>query len=204
MWKEENILPEECPDSKNKKIIFSLGKGINSFSKIISIIKTDKMDLEICENLYIFRIKSILEKNKKKKNKMVQNIFNSSYPNNCDVEVIAHKIFELFNVDGQIIMLSMFILDKFLYKSKIVLNEMNLIKIMTISLIETIKFHVDDHDIEAKTICFLLQIDQETLVNLEFTFLSQIDFMLKVDEEKFNIYKKKIIISGIDYLKILL
>ena len=81
------------------------------------------------------------------------------------------------------------------------LNENNIITLSVISLIETIKFNFDDPDIDGKLVCSVLKIDEDLLVKLEVNFLRIIDYKLKIDVDTFAIYKKKIMIPWIDYLK---
>ena len=171
------------------------------FIKIINTLKTNKMDYNISISLYLYRIKFLLEKNKKKKFERKSTIFDSYYLHKQDIDKTIEKIFNIFNVDGQIIILSLYLLEKIIIKNKIILDEINLLKIVVISLIETIKFNVDNYDTDGKLICSILRIKKDMLINLELEFLGFIDYRLKVDEDKFFKYKQKIMILWIDYLK---
>ena len=166
--------------------------------RFITTLKSSKMDYSICESIYIYRINSILEKNKSIEYK--SSIFNLNYDYLEDIEKILSKIFKIFKVDGQTIILSLFLLEK-INKNGIMLNENNIITLSVISLIETIKFNFDESDIDGNLVCSLLKIDKDFLVQLEVSFLKFIDYKLKIDEDKFAIYKKKIMIPWIDYLK---
>ena len=178
-----------------QKIIMINEKFISRF---ITTLKSSKMDYSICESIYIYRINSILEKNKSIEYK--SSIFNLNYDYLEDIEKILSKIFKIFKVDGQTIILSLFLLEK-VNKNGIMLNENNIITLSVISLIETIKFNFDDPDIDGKLVCSVLKIDEDLLVKLEVNFLRIIDYKLKIDEDTFAIYKKKIMIPWIDYLK---
>ena len=158
------------------------------------------MDFFICQSLYIYRIKFILENNKKRKIRK-STIFDSNYEFLEDIEKVIPKIFKIFNADGQIIILSLFLLEKAIYKSKILLDETNVIKLVSISLIETIKFYIDEYNFDGNLICSILKIEKDMLVNLEINFLRYIDYKLKIDEDKFFLFKQKIIIPWIDYIK---
>ena len=188
----------ECPQASSNLSI----KDTQEFLyKTITTLKTNRMDYHICQSLYLYRIKFIMDKNKKKKNERKSTIFDSNYLYNENIEQIFTRILKLFEVDGQIIILSLFLLEKFIYKSRIILDENNYTKLIIVSLMETIKFFVDDSSIDAKLICSVLKIDKEMLVNMEYTFLNYINYKLNIDEEKFFLYKQKIMIIWVDYLK---
>jgi hypothetical protein len=159
--------------------------------RFITTLKSSKMDYSICESIYIYRINSILEKNKSIEYK--SSIFNLNYDYLEDIEKILSKIFKIFKVDGQTIILSLFLLEK-VNNNGIILNKYNIITLAVISLIETIKFNFDEPDIDGNLVCSLLKIDKDFLVQLEVSFLKFIDYKLKIDEDKFAIYKKKIMI----------
>lgn len=178
---QENILV-------NKKFI----------SKFITTLKSSKMDYSICESIYIYRINTILEKNKSIEYK--SSIFNLNYDYLEDIEKVLTKIFKIFEVDGQTIILSLYLLEK-INKNGILLHKDNIITLTVISIIETIKFNFDNPDIDGKLVCSVLKIDKDLLVKLEASFLKFIDYRLKIDEDKFVIYKKNIMIPWIDYLK---
>ena len=188
---KERILPKNSFININKEF----------FIKVIITLKSNNMDYSICESLYIYRIKYSIEKNRKKNIERKLTILDSNNELNEDIENVISKIFKKFEVDGQIIILSLFILEKFMYKSKIILDENNLIKLVVISLVETKKFYMDNATIDTKLICSILKIDNDMLVNLEFFFLGYIDYKLKIDEDKFFTYKQKIMIPWIDYFK---
>ena len=95
-------------------------------------------------------------------------------------------------------------IEKAINKNKIILDEINLLKIILISLVETIKFNIDNCNIDGSSICSFLRIEKDMLISLELKFLGFIDYKLKVDEDKFFSYKQKIMIVWIDYLKDLL
>ena len=188
----------ECPQASSNLSI----KDTQEFLyKTITTLKTNRMDYHICQSLYLYRIKFIMDKNKKKKNERKSTIFDSNYLCDENIEQIFTRILKLFEVDGQIIILSLFLLEKFIYKSRILLDENNYTKLIIVSLMETIKFFVDDSSIDAKLICSVLKIDKEMLVNMEYTFLNSINYKLNIDEEKFFLYKQKIMIIWVDYLK---
>ena len=188
----------ECPQTSSNLSI----KDTQEFLyKTITTLKTNRMDYHICQSLYLYRIKFIMDKNKKKKNERKSTIFDSNYLCDENIEQIFTRILKLFEVDGQIIILSLFLLEKFIYKSRILLDENNYTKLIIVSLMETIKFFVDDSSIDAKLICSVLKIDKEMLVNMEYTFLNSINYKLNIDEEKFFLYKQKIMIIWVDYLK---
>ena len=182
--------------------LYSYQKNILINEKFITAffttLKSSKMDYSICESIYIYRINSILEKNKSMEYK--SSIFNLNYDFLEDIEKVISKIFKIFKADGQTIILSLFLLEK-INKNGIMLNENNIITLSVISLIETIKFNFDDPDIDVKLVCSVLKIDEDLLVKLEVNFLRIIDYKLKIDEDTFAIYKKKIMIPWIDYLK---
>ena len=182
--------------------LYSYQKNILINEKFITAffttLKSSKMDYFICESIYIYRINSILEKNKSMEYK--SSIFNLNYDYLEDIEKVISKIFKIFKADGQTIILSLFLLEK-VNRSGIILNENNIITLSVISLIETIKFNFDDPDIDGKLVCSVLKIDEDLLVKLEVNFLRIIDYKLKIDEDTFAIYKKKIMIPWIDYLK---
>ena len=182
--------------------LYSYQKNILINEKFITAffttLKSSKMDYFICESIYIYRINSILEKNKSMEYK--SSIFNLNYDYLEDIEKVISKIFKIFKADGQTIILSLFLLEK-INKNGIMLNENNIITLSVISLIETIKFNFDDPDIDGKLVCSVLKIDEDLLVKLEVNFLRIIDYKLKIDEDTFAIYKKKIMIPWIDYLK---
>jgi len=167
-------------------------------SKFITTLKSSKMDYSICESIYIYRINSNLEKNKSIEYK--SSIFNLNYDYLEDIEKVLTKIFKIFEVDGQTIILSLYLLEK-INKNGILLYKDNIITLAVISLIETIKFNFDNPDIDGKLVCSVLKIDKDLLVKLEASFLNFIDYRLKIDEDKFIIYKKNIMIPWIDYLK---
>ena len=167
-------------------------------SKFITTLKSSKMDYSICESIYIYRINTILEKNKSIEYK--SSIFNLNYDYLEDIEKVLTKIFKIFEVDGQTIILSLYLLEK-INKNGILLHKDNIITLTVISLIETIKFNFDNPDIDGKLVCSVLKIDKDLLVKLEASFLNFIDYRLKIDEDKFIIYKKNIMIPWIDYLK---
>ena len=182
--------------------LYSYQKNILINEKFITAffttLKSSKMDYFICESIYIYRINSILEKNKSMEYK--SSIFNLNYDFLEDIEKVISKIFKIFKADGQTIILSLFLLEK-INKNGIMLNENNIITLSVISLIETIKFNFDDPDIDGKLVCSVLKIDEDLLVKLEVNFLKLIDYKLKIDEDIFAMYKKKIMIPWIDYLK---
>ena len=184
--------------------LYSYQKNIlnndNIINRIIITLKTNQMDYSICESIYIYRINSILEKKKSIENK--SSIFNFNYDDDYleDIEKVFSKIFKIFKVDGQTIILSLFLLEK-VNKNGILLNKNNIIKLGVISLIETKKFYFDDPDIDGKLVCSVLKTDKDLLIKLEVNFLNLIDYKLKIDEDKFIIYKKSIMIPWIDYLK---
>lgn len=167
-------------------------------SKFITTLKSSKTDYSICESIYIYRINSILEKNKSIEYK--SSIFILNYDYLEDIEKVLTKIFKIFEVDGQTIILSLYLLEK-INKNGILLYKDNIITLAVISLIETIKFNFDNPDIDGKLVCSVLKIDKDLLVKLEASFLNFIDYRLKIDEDKFIIYKKNIMIPWIDYLK---
>ena len=145
----------ECPQASSNLSI----KDTQEFLyKTITTLKTNRMDYHICQSLYLYRIKFIMDKNKKKKNERKSTIFDSNYLYNENIEQIFTRILKLFEVDGQIIILSLFLLEKFIYKSRILLDENNYTKLIIVSLMETIKFFVDDSSIDAKLICSVLKI----------------------------------------------
>ena len=172
--------------------LYSYQKNILINEKFITAffttLKSSKMDYFICESIYIYRINSILEKNKSMEYK--SSIFNLNYDFLEDIEKVISKIFKIFKADGQTIILSLFLLEK-INKNGIMLNENNIITLSVISLIETIKFNFDDPDIDGKLVCSVLKIDEDLLVKLEVNFLKLIDYKLKIDEDKFAMYKKK-------------
>ena len=202
---QDNILPKNISYYTHDDSSYSHIKEGHAFLiKVINTLKSlnpEKMDYHICESLYIHRIKLNLEKNQKKNNERKSTIFDSYYICERNIEEVISKIFQLFEVDGQIIVMSLYLLESFTYKSKTLLDENNYVKLIVISLMETIKFFIDDSHINVKLICAILKIDKDMLINLECYFLNSINYKLKIDEEKFYIYKKKIIISWIDYLK---
>lgn len=174
-------------------------------AKLLSILKSGKIDFHICQSLYLYRIKFILDKYKKKKCERKSTIFDSNnIKEQQNFEEIIPKIFKMFDIDGQIVILSLFLLEKAIFKSKIFLDKINLIKFVVISLVETIKFNNDEPDIGGKLICSILRIDNDTLINLELKFLGVIDYKLNPDEDKYFAYKQKILVLWIDYLKSLL
>ena len=162
------------------------------------------MDYNICISLYLYRVKLLIEKNKKKAVQRKSTIFDSYKLHEQDIDQTIEKIFKIFNADEQIIILSLFLLEKAIIKNKIILDEINILKIVVISLVETIKFNIDNCDIDWKLICSILRIEKVMLINLQLKFLGFIDYKLKVDEDKFFSYKQKINILWIDYLKDLL
>ena len=172
--------------------LYSYQKNILINEKFITAffttLKSSKMDYFICESIYIYRINSILEKNKSMEYK--SSIFNLNYDFSEDIEKVISKIFKIFKADGQTIILSLFLLEK-INKNGIMLNENNIITLSVISLIETIKFNFDDPDIDGTLVCSVLKIDEDLLVKLEVNFLRIIDYKLKIDEDTFAIYKKK-------------
>ena len=192
---QENPLSNTFDLYSYQKNILINEKFITDF---ITTLKSSKMDYFICESIYIYRINSILEKNKSMEYK--SSIFNLNYDFLEDIEKVISKIFKIFKADGQTIILSLFLLEK-INKNGIMLNENNIITLSVISLIETIKFNFDDPDIDGKLVCSVLKIDEDLLVKLEVNFLRIIDYKLKIDEDTFAIYKKKIMIPWIDYLK---
>jgi hypothetical protein len=192
---QENPLSNTFDLYSYQKNILINEKFITAF---FTTLKSSKMDYFICESIYIYRINSILEKNKSMEYK--SSIFNLNYDYLEDIEKVISKIFKIFKVDGQTIILSLFLLEK-VNRSGIILNENNIITLSVISLIETIKFNFDDPDIDGKLVCSVLKIDEDLLVKLEVNFLRIIDYKLKIDEDTFAIYKKKIMIPWIDYLK---
>lgn len=174
-------------------------------AKLLSILKSGKIDFHISQSLYLYRIKFILDKYKKKKCERKSTIFDSNnIKEQQNFEEIIPKIFKMFDIDGQIVILSLFLLEKAIFKSKIFLDKINLIKFVVISLVETIKFNNDEPDIGGKLICSILRIDNDTLINLELKFLGVIDYKLNPDEDKYFAYKQKILVLWIDYLKSLL
>lgn len=201
--KTERILPENIINIKNRSNISESNpkKNIGFFSRVIATLKSNKMDFSICESLFIYRLKFILEKNKKRKTERKSSVFDSNHVIDDDIENIIPKIFKIFEVDGQIIILSLFLLEKVLYKCKILLDELNILKLIIVSLLETIKFNIDEPEINGNLICSLLKIDKEGLINIEMSYLSFVDYKLKIEEEKFFTYKQKIMIPWIDYLK---
>ena len=206
MCEESKESISQIKSSKNSRASFNCSPKGNAgfFVKVISTLKSNQMDFLICESIFLFRIKSILEKNRKRKNERKSTIFDSNILDNQDIEQSIPKIFEIFEADGQIIFLSLFLLEKVIFKNKIILDEENIKKYIVISLVETIKFNVDDSNIDSNVVCSILKIDKEMLINLEFRFLQLIDYKLKIEEEKFFTYKQKIMIPWIDYLKSLL
>ena len=201
--KTERILPENIINIKNRSNFSESNpkKNIGFFSKVIATLKSNKMDFSICESLFIYRLKFILEKNKKRKTERKSSVFDSNHVIDDDIENIIPKIFKIFEVDGQIIILSLFLLEKVLYKCKILLDELNILKLIIVSLLETIKFNIDEPEINGNLICSVLKIDKEGLINIEMSYLSFVDYKLKIEEEKFFTYKQKIMIPWIDYLK---
>lgn len=201
--KTERILPENIINIKNRSNLSESNpkKNIGFFSKVIATLKSNKMDFSICESLFIYRLKFILEKNKKRKTERKSSVFDSNHVIDDDIENIIPKIFKIFEVDGQIIILSLFLLEKVLYKCKILLDELNILKLIIVSLLETIKFNIDEPEINGNLICSVLKIDKEGLINIEMSYLSFVDYKLKIEEEKFFTYKQKIMIPWIDYLK---
>ena len=201
--KTERILPENIINIKNRSNISESNpkKNIGFFSRVIATLKSNKMDFSICESLFIYRLKFILEKNKKRKTERKSSVFDSNHVIDDDIENIIPKIFKIFEVDGQIIILSLFLLEKVLYKCKILLDELNILKLIIVSLLETIKFNIDEPEINGNLICSVLKIDKEGLINIEMSYLSFVDYKLKIEEEKFFTYKQKIMIPWIDYLK---
>lgn len=201
--KTERILPENIINIKNRSNISESNpkKNIGFFSRVIATLKSNKMDFSICESLFIYRLKFILEKNKKRKTERKSSVFDSNHVIDDDIENIIPKIFKIFEVDGQIIILSLFLLEKVLYKCKILLDELNILKLIIVSLLETIKFNIDEPEIDGNLICSVLKIDKEGLINIEMSYLSFVDYKLKIEEEKFFTYKQKIMIPWIDYLK---
>lgn len=201
--KTERILPENIINIKNRSNLSESNpkKNIGFFSKVIATLKSNKMDFSICESLFIYRLKFILEKNKKRKTERKSSVFDSNHVIDDDIENIIPKIFKIFEVDGQIIILSLFLLEKVLYKCKILLDELNILKLIIVSLLETIKFNIDEPEIDGNLICSVLKIDKEGLINIEMSYLSFVDYKLKIEEEKFFTYKQKIMIPWIDYLK---
>ena len=174
-------------------------------AKLLSILKSGKIDFHISQSLYLYRIKFILDKYKKKKCERKSTIFDSNnIKEQQNFEEIIPKIFKMFDIDGQIVILSLFLLEKAIFKSKIFLDKINLIKFVVISLVETIKFNNDEPDTGGKLICSILRIDNDTLINLELKFLGVIDYKLNPDEDKYFAYKQKILVLWIDYLKSLL
>ena len=201
--KTERILPENITNIKNRSNLSESNpkKNIGFFSRVIATLKSNKMDFSICESLFIYRLKFILEKNKKRKTERKSSVFDSNHVIDDDIENIIPKIFKIFEVDGQIIILSLFLLEKVLYKCKILLDELNILKLIIVSLLETIKFNIDEPEINGNLICSVLKIDKEGLINIEMSYLSFVDYKLKIEEEKFFTYKQKIMIPWIDYLK---
>jgi hypothetical protein len=200
----EKTLPENSSNGKSKSNHAELATRIpvGFFSKVISTLKTSKMDFSICESLFNYRLNFILEKNKKRKNERKSNIFDSNYDIDEDIESIIAKIFKILEVDdGQILILSLFLIEKFMYRTKIILDEVNIIKIVVVSLLETIKYNIDEPNINAYLICLALKIDKNALINMEMLFLNAIDYKLKVDQDKFSTYKQKIMVPWINYLK---
>ena len=196
----EKTLPENSFNGKSKSNHAELNTKmpVGFFSKVISTLKTSKMDFSICESLYNYRLNFILEKNKKRKNER----FDSNCDIDEDIESIISKIFKILEVDdGQILILSLFLIEKFIYRTKIILDEVNIIKIVVVSLLETIKYNIDEPNINAYLICLALKIDKNVLVNMEMSFLNAIDYKLKVDQDKFFTYKQKIMVPWINYLK---
>jgi len=176
---------------------------IGFFGKVISTLKSNKMDYQICESLCIYRLKCILQKSKKRKAERKTSDFdsNTTIDIDNDIDIIISKILKSFEIDGQIIILSIFLLEKFIYKNKIVLDGFNIINLFTLSLLETIKYNVDEPDINTSLICSMLKTDKDGLLDLEMSFLNLLDYKLKVEEEKFFTYKQKIMLPWIDYLK---
>ena len=200
----DKTLPENSFNGKSKSNHAELNTKmpVGFFSKVISTLKTSKMDFSICESLYNYRLNFILEKNKKRKNERKSNIFDSNCDIDEDIESIISKIFKILEVDdGQILILSLFLIEKFLYRTKIILDEVNIIKIVVVSLLETIKYNIDEPNINAYLICLALKIDKNALINMEMSFLNAIDYKLKVDQDKFFTYKQKIMVPWINYLK---
>jgi hypothetical protein len=202
---EDIILPNNSAHSTHDGISYlHIKEERGFFIKVINALKSlkpEKMDYHICESLYIYRIKYIMEKNQKNKNERKSTLYDSYYSYEQNIEEVISKLFKLFEVDGQILIVSLYVLESFIYKSKTLLDENNYIKLIVISLMETIKFYIDDSHINVKLICAILKIDKDILVNMECYFLNSINYKLKIDEEKFHLYKKKIMLSWIEYLK---
>lgn len=154
-------------------------------------------------NLFAYTdLKAFYKKQKRKAERKTSDFdSNTTIDIDNDIDIIISKILKSFEVDGQIIILSIFLLEKFIYKNKIILDGFNFINLFTLSLLETIKYNIDEPDINTTLICSMLKTDKDGLLDLEMSFLNLLDYKLKVEEEKFFTYKQKIMIPWIDYLK---
>ena len=110
---------------------------------------------------------------------------------NISLKNYLSRILKYIKPQPSTIIISLILIDKFCENSYINLNKKNIHKIFLTSIIVAIKYNEDEYftnNYYAK----VGGITQKELFNLEYIFLTLLDFNIYIDEKIYNNYKDKI------------
>ena len=157
---------------KMKDKIFFYEKRISRKTNIIANLLTD-----ICEE----------GKTNSEENMILLKPFISNKIPSITINDYIERLLKYSKVSEEIFILVLIYIDKINRNNKINLNYNNIHKLIFVSFIVTIKFHEDEH-YSLKYYAKLGGLSLKEIINLEYIFLTLLDFRLYISEELFQKY----------------
>ena len=102
------------------------------------------------------------------------------------------RIISLSKIQENTLLFSFTLIDKFINKSKIILNYSNVYLIVLISMSLSLKYH-EDIILNDKSLTLIGMIDIKTFSKCEAVFLNFINYSFMINEKDFNTYKSMLI-----------
>ena len=149
-------------------------KSTSKVIKVISQVLTD-----ICEQY---------KKEQDKKELLVKSFMTKKRPNISIYEFLI-RLHKLGNVSEKILILVLIYIDRLCRNRKIALNYFNIYKLILASFVTTIKTYSDEY----YSLAFYAKmggVSQKEIVNLEYEFITLLDFKLFVEDKLFFKYEK--------------
>lgn len=130
--------------------------------------------------------KKIISNNRKACSQVKPSSFDSSKIK-VRFEDYIKRLVKYSQIESNTLLYTLILIDTFVKKSGIALSDSNLHKIFLISLIVSIKF-LEDEIFTEEHYCLMGGLSKDIFAQLEFEYLSLLDYEISVDKEKFEIY----------------
>ena len=179
------MLENENTEHSSITLFYSFEKSINIKDKIYSYEKKNSRKSNIIANL----LTDICEEGKtnSKEKLLLIKPFISKKITSITINDYIERLLKYSKVSEEIFILVLIYIDKINRNNKINLNYNNIHKLLLASFIVTIKFHEDEH-YSLKYYAKLGGISLKEIINLEYVFLTLLDFRLYISEELFQKY----------------